>query len=86
MNVQRVHQSTYSLEFKNLSEAKLKISTLCDVPYVLIENLTVPCNGKGQAEYLGQAFGQIYLKDNRIVPVSGKSDKPILLICRISAK
>ena len=54
--------------------------------YVLIENLTVPCNGKGQAEYLGQAFGQIHLKDNRIVPVSGKSDKPILLSCRISAK
>ena len=87
MNVQRVHQSTYSLEFKNLSEAKLKICTLCDVSqahtsltaefeevlpnggnkvvktvrniiarpkperenYVLIENLTVPCNGKGQA-------------------------------------
>jgi hypothetical protein len=124
INVQRVHQSTYSLEFKNLSEAKLKISTLCDVPqaytsltakfeevlpnggsnivktvrnivarpkperenYVLIENLTVPCNGKGQAEYLGKAFGQIHLKDNRTVPVSGESDKPMPLICRISAK
>lgn len=32
INVQRVHQSTYSLEFQKLSEAKLKISTLCDVP------------------------------------------------------
>lgn len=32
INVQRVHQSTYSLEFQNLSEAKIKISTLCDVP------------------------------------------------------
>ena len=32
MNVQRVHQSTYSFEFQKLCEAKLKISTLCDVP------------------------------------------------------
>lgn len=32
INVQRVHQSTYSIEFQNLSEAKIKISTLCDVP------------------------------------------------------
>lgn len=124
INVQRVHQSTYSLEFQNLSEAKLKISTLCDVPqaytsltaqfeevlpnrgnkivktlpniiarprsdrenYVLIENLTVPCNRRGQAEYLGRAFGQVYLKDNRTVNVSGSSDKSMLLFCRISAK
>ncbi len=124
INVQRVHQSTYSLEFQNLSEAKIKISTLCDVPqaytsltvkfeevlpnrgnivvntisniialprpdrdnYVLIENLTVPCNRKGQAEYLGRAFGQVHLKDNRIVSISGNSDKPMLLLCRISAK
>lgn len=124
INVQRVHQSTYSLEFQNLSEAKIKISTLCDVPqaytsltvkfedvlpnrgnivvntisniialprpdrdnYVLIENLTVPCNGKGQAEYLGRALGQVHLKDNRIVSISGSSDKPMLLLCRISAK
>jgi hypothetical protein len=124
INVQRVHQSTYSLEFQNLSEAKIKISTLCDVPqaytsltvnfeevlpnrgnkvvktvpniiarpkpnrdnYVLIENLTVPCNGKGQAEYLGRAFGQVHLKDNRTVPVSGSSNEPMLLNCRISAK
>jgi hypothetical protein len=124
INVQRVHQSTYSLEFQNLSEAKLKISTLCDVPqaytsltakleevlpnrgnqvvktfpnviarpkpgrdnYVLIENLTVPCNGKGQAEYLGRAFGQVHLKDNRTVNISGSSNIPMLLNCRISAR
>jgi hypothetical protein len=124
INVQRVHQSTYSLEFQNLSEAKIKISTLCDVPqaytsltvnfeevlpnrgnivvntisniialprpdrdnYVLIENLTVPCNGKGEAEYLGRAFGQVHLKDNRIVAISGSSNEPMLLNCRISAK
>ena len=124
INVQRVHQSTYSLEFQNLSEAKIKISTLCDVPqaytsltvnfeevlpnrgnkvvktipsiiahpkpnrdnYVLIENLTVPCNGKGQAEYLGQAFGQVHLKDNRTVNISGSSEIPMLLDCRISAR
>lgn len=124
INVQRVHQSTYSLEFQKLSEAKLKISTVCDVPqaytsltakieevlpnrgnnvvkifpkivarpkpgrenYVLIENLTVPCNGKGQAEYLGQAFGQVHLKDNRTVNISGDSDIPMLLNCRISAR
>lgn len=124
INVQRVHQSTYSLEFQKLSEAKLKISTLCDVPqaytsltakfeevlpnrgkkvakvisniiarprpdtenYVLIENLTVPCNGKGKAEYLGQAHGQVHLKDGRIINVSGNSDKSNPLNCRISAK
>jgi hypothetical protein len=124
INVQRVHQSTYSLEFQKLSEAKLKISTVCDVPqaytsltakieevlpnrgnnvvktfpniiarpkpdhenYVLIENLTVPCIGKGQAEYLGQAFGQVHLKDNRTVNISGSSDIPMLLNCRISAR
>ena len=124
INVQRVHQSTYSLEFQKLSEAKLKISTLCDVPqaytsltakfeevlpnrgkkvakvisniiarpqpdrenYVLIENLTVPCNGKGKAEYLGQAHGQVHLKDGGIINVSGNSDKSNPLNCRISAK
>jgi hypothetical protein len=124
INVQRVHQSTYSLEFQKLSEAKLKISTLCDVPqaytsltakfeevlpnrgkkvakvisniiarpqpdrenYVLIENLTVPCNGKGKAEYLGQVHGQVHLKDGRIINVSGNSDKSNPLNCRISAK
>jgi len=124
INVQRVHQSTYSLEFQKLSEVKLKISTLCDVPqaytsltakieevlpnhgkkvakvisniiarprpdsenYVLIENLTVPCNGKGKAEYLGQAQGQVHLKDGRIIDVSGTSDKSNPLNCRISAK
>jgi hypothetical protein len=124
INVQRVHQSTYSLEYQKLSEAKLKISTLCDVPqaytsltamfeevlpsrgndvvktipniiarpspdhdnYVLIQNLTVPCNGKGQAEYVGRAIGQVHLKDNRTVPISGNSDKPMLLTCRISAR
>lgn len=124
INVQRVHQSTYSLEFQKLSEAKLKITTRCDVPqtftsltakfeevipsnknvlikvfrniiarpipgqenYVSIENLTVPCNGKGYAEYVGTAHGEVHLKDGRTVPVSGQSDKPKLINCRISAK
>ncbi len=124
IKVQRVHQSTYSLEFQKLSEAKLKISTLCDPPqaytsltvkfeevlpnrgtvvakivsniiaqpkpsrenYVLIENLTVPCNGKGLVEYFGRAYGHVHLKDGRTVAVSGNSDKPNLLNCRISAK
>jgi len=124
INVQRVHQSTYSLEFQKLSEAKLKISTHCDVPqaytsltakfeevlpnrgnkvakvisniiarprpdtenYVLIENLTVPCNGKGKADYLGRAYGQVHLKDGRIIDVSGTSDKSNPLNCQISAK
>jgi hypothetical protein len=124
INVQRVHQSTYSLEFQKLSEAKLKISTLCDVPqtytsltvefekvipnkknavvkvfrnilarpkperdnYVLIENLTVPCNGKGYAEYVGLAYGQVHLKGGGIENVSGQSDKPNLIKCQISAK
>jgi hypothetical protein len=124
INVQRVHQSTYSLEYQKLSEAKLKISTVCDVPqaftalsaefaelspnnnktivrvvrniiarsnpnqenYVLIENLTVPCNGKGYAEYSGIAYGKVHLKDGGIETVSGVSDKPHRLECRISAK
>jgi hypothetical protein len=124
IKVQRVHQSTYSFEFQKLSEAKLKISTLCDVPqaytsltvnfeevlpnrrnsvvkqvskviarpsltrpnYVLIENLTLPCNGKGVANYFGRASGQVHLKDSLTVAVSGNSDIPNLLKCRISAK
>ena len=107
-----------------MSEAKLKISTVCDVPqaftslsaefaelrpnnnrtivrvvrniiarpnpnqenYVLIENLTVPCNGKGYAEYSGIAYGKVHLKDGGIESVSGSSDKPNRLGCRISAK
>ena len=122
--VQRVHQSTYSLEYQNLSEAKVKISTLCDVPqaytsltvefervipnkknavvkvvrnfiarpkpdqdnYVLIENLTVPCNGKGYAEYTGKAYGQVHLKGGGVENVSGQSDKPNHIKCLISAK
>ena len=124
INVQRVHQSTYSLEFQKLSEAKLKISTLCNVPqaytsltvkfeevlpnrgnkvvkviakiiarpepgrpnYVLIENVTVPCNGQGRVNYSGRAYGQVHLKDMRTVAVSGNSDKPNPMNCRISAK
>ena len=124
INVQRVHQSTYSLEFQKLSEAKLKISTLCDVPqaytsltaefvevnpnkknlvvkivrniiarpnpnqenYVLIENLTVPCNDKGYAEYAGIAYGQVHIKGGGIENISGQSDKPNLIKCLISAK
>jgi len=124
IHVQRVHQSTYSLEFQKLSEAKIKISTLCDVAqaytsltvtfeevlpsgsnrvaktvsniiarptpgrdnYVLIENLTVPCNGKGPAEYFGRAVGHVLLMNGRKVAVKGNSDKPNPLNCRISAK
>ena len=124
INVQRVHQSTYSLEYQKLSEVKLKISTECDEPqafttltaefeelspsnnkmvvkviknivarpnpsqenYVLIENLTVPCNEKGHAEYSGIAFGKVHLKKGGIESVSGRSDKPNLINCRISAK
>ena len=122
--VQRVHQSTYSLEYQKLSEAKLKISTVCDVPqaytsltaefeevnlnkknpvvkvvrniiarpnpneenYVLIENLTVPCNEKGDGEYTGIAYGKVHLKAGGFETVSGQSDKPNLINCRISAK
>jgi hypothetical protein len=54
--------------------------------YALIENLTVPCNSKGYAEYSGRAYGHVHLKDGGIENVSGKSDKPNLLNCRISAK
>ena len=124
INVQRVHQSTYSLEYQKMSEAKLKISTMCDEPqtytsltvkfeevspnnnktvvkvikniiarpnpneenYVLIENLTIPCNGKGYAEYSGVAYGKVHLKKGGTETVSGQSDKPKLINCRISAK
>jgi hypothetical protein len=52
----------------------------------LIENLTVPCNGKGPAEYFGRAVGHVLLMNGRKVAVIGNSDKPNPLNCRISAK
>ena len=54
--------------------------------YVLIKNITVPCNGKGQAKYYGRAVGHVYLKDGRVKPVSGESKEFNLVDCRISAK
>ena len=49
INVQRVHQSTYSLEFQKLSEAKLKISTLCDAPQAYT-SLTVKSDVSGGSD------------------------------------
>ena len=99
MNVQRVPQAYTSLSVKfeevlpNRGNKVAKVvSNIIARPrlnrenYVLIENLTVPCNGKGKAEYLGQANGQVHLKDGRIVDISGASDKSNTLNCRISAK
>jgi hypothetical protein len=54
--------------------------------YVLIKNITVPCNGTGQAEYSGGAVGRVYLKDGRVEKVSGDSKDFNLIDCRISAK
>ena len=54
--------------------------------YVLIKNITVPCNGSGRAKYSGRAVGRVYLKDGRIEKVSGDSKDFNLVDCRISAK
>jgi hypothetical protein len=54
--------------------------------YVLIKNITVPCNGTGQANYSGRAVGRVYLKDGRVEEVSGNSKDFNLVDCRISAK
>ncbi len=53
-------------------------------PSVLIENLTVPCNGPGNALYFGQAMGQVALEGGDVVEVSGSSANPRLTKCRIS--
>jgi hypothetical protein len=124
INVQRVHTSTHSSEFKKLSEVKLKVSTECVIAqsqtlvraeieeitatskekivktfpivigrpraespgYVLIENLTAPCNEPGNAEYLGRADAEVHLVDGRVIKVSGVSKKPNIVGCRISAE
>jgi hypothetical protein len=54
--------------------------------YVLIENLTIPCNFPGTATYSGRAEGEVHLKNGRVVKVSGSSNKPNSVKCRISAK
>ena len=54
--------------------------------YVLIKNITVPCNGAGEAKYFGRAVGHVYLKDGRVEKVSGDSKESNLVDCRISAK
>jgi hypothetical protein len=54
--------------------------------YVLIKNITIPCNGAGQAKYSGRAVGHVYLKDGRVEKVSGNSKDFNLVDCRVSAK
>jgi hypothetical protein len=124
MKVQQVHVSRYSQRLLQLSEAKFKVSTLCNSPqketsidayfeevspdgtkiivsmiqnivatpnletpnYVLIKNITVPCNGAGQAKYSGRAVGRVHLEDGRVEKVSGNSKDFNPVDCRISAK
>lgn len=124
IDVQRVHQSTHSREFQNVSEAKVKISTDCTAPqkltkldvsiveelpdgsfrvvkrfidatqrpelnnpkYTLFENLTVPCNGKGNAMYAGRAEGFVEFPNGSTFPVESKLKKPFPVPCRISAR
>lgn len=124
MKVQLVHISRYSQRLLQLSEAKFKVSTLCNSPqketvidayfeekspngirtivgtienivatpeletpnYVLVKNITVPCNGAGQANYSGHAVGLVHLKDGRVENVSGNSKDFDPVDCRISAK
>lgn len=57
-----------------------------DPNYVLIKNITVPCNGVGQANYSGRAVGRVYLLDGRVENVSGDSKDFKSVDCRISAK
>jgi hypothetical protein len=57
-----------------------------DRTFVLIENLTVPCNGSGKALYFGQAMGHVVLEGGDVVEVSGSSANPRLTNCRISGE
>lgn len=124
IDVQDVHESSHSQRINQLSEAKVKVATKCDVAqentsltvviyeditgskskvvkvitdivatpdlknpnYVLIKNITTPCDLPGTAKYLARAYGQVHLKDGRIEPVSGKSKISEPLECRIGAK
>lgn len=54
--------------------------------YVIIKNITVPCNAAGQSKYFGRAVGSVHLKDGRVEKVSGESKEFNLVDCRISAK
>lgn len=53
---------------------------------VLIENLTIPCNFSGKATYSGYADAEVHLKNGKVFKVSGSSNEPSLVNCRISAK
>ena len=124
IDVQDVHESRHSQRINQLSEAKVKVATECDVAqentsltvviyeeiagskskiikvftdiiakpdpkkpnYVLIKNITTPCDLPGTAKYLARAYGRVHLKDGRIEPVSGKSKISEPLECRIGAK
>ena len=54
--------------------------------YVLIENVLVPCNGKGTGIYRGKAYGFVHLKEGTVIEVNGSSRQSQLLKCRISAE
>jgi hypothetical protein len=53
---------------------------------VLIKDATVPCNEKGEGIYRARAEGRVRLLDGKLESISGKSPKPMRLLCRIGAK
>lgn len=54
--------------------------------YVMIKNITTPCDLAGEGTYLARAYGQVLLKDGRIEQVSGESQVSNPLKCRIGAR
>jgi hypothetical protein len=54
--------------------------------FVLIENLTAPCNDPGKAEYRGRVDAEVHLVDGRVIKISGASKKSNIVGCRISAE
>ena len=50
------------------------------------ENLFVECFSVRPTLYLAKASGQVYLRDGKVIPVNGSSDKFIAVPCQIKAK
>jgi hypothetical protein len=82
-------------EEESLDGTRITVTTIQDIVatpeletpnYVLIKNITVKCNGAGQAKYSGRAVGHVHLKNGQVEKVSGNSKDFNTVDCRISAK
>jgi|OM-RGC.v1.032672854 hypothetical protein len=52
----------------------------------IFENLFVECASAKPTLYLAKASGQVYLRNGKVIQVSGSSDKFIAIPCQIKAK